>query len=72
MPGSRLEIQHNVHGELIATALLAKLTHLAGQYFKDHWNELGPETDFVRMSKPGDRVVLWARALFPVSFYAFL
>ena len=39
----------------------------AGQYFKDHWVELGPESDFVLMSKPGDRVVLWARALFPVS-----
>jgi len=42
----------------------------AGQYFKDHWNELGPETAFVQMSKPGDRVVLWARALFPVSSFS--
>lgn len=39
----------------------------AGQYYKKHEVVLGPESEFVRMARPGDRVVLWARALYAVS-----
>ncbi|ORX34069.1 hypothetical protein BD324DRAFT_195136 [Kockovaella imperatae] len=48
--GSRIDFQHNVH---------------AGQYFKEHVNTFEPDHKLLAMAKPGDRVVLWARAQFP-------
>lgn len=40
---------------------------LAGQYFKSHVNVLEDDHELVKMSRPGDRVVLWIRAKYPVS-----
>ncbi|KAK8847574.1 hypothetical protein IAR55_005433 [Kwoniella newhampshirensis] len=48
--GSRHSIQNNVH---------------AGQYFKAHSNTLGRDHPTVKLAKPGDRFVLWARAKYP-------
>ncbi|ORY24020.1 hypothetical protein BCR39DRAFT_548198 [Naematelia encephala] len=50
VPNSRISIQNNVH---------------AGQYLKAHVNVLEIDHPFVRMARPGDRIVLWARAQFP-------
>jgi hypothetical protein len=40
---------------------------LAGQYFKTHVNVFEDDHELVQMSRPGDRVVLWIRAKYPVS-----
>ncbi|ODN79389.1 hypothetical protein, variant [Cryptococcus amylolentus CBS 6039] len=50
VPGSRAEIQFNVH---------------AGQFFKEHTNVLLRDHPTLRLAKDGDRVVLWAKALYP-------
>ncbi|WVQ75796.1 hypothetical protein IAR50_005429 [Cryptococcus sp. DSM 104548] len=50
VPGSRAEIQFNVH---------------AGQFFKDHINILSRDHPTLKLAKDGDRVVLWAKALYP-------
>jgi len=38
----------------------------AGQYLKSHSITLGIDHPVVRAARPGDRVVLWARAQYPV------
>jgi hypothetical protein len=62
--GSRIDFQHNVHGE---SRQLARLTHAAGQYYKEHQHTFDENSAIVKMARPGDRVVLWARAMYPVS-----
>lgn len=47
-------------------ALVADLI-TAGQYFKTHVNVFEDDHALVQMSRPGDRVVLWIRAKYPVS-----
>ncbi|WWD21664.1 hypothetical protein CI109_106150 [Kwoniella shandongensis] len=48
--GSRHSVQNNVH---------------AGQYFKAHSNTLDRSHPTVKLARPGDRFVLWARAKYP-------
>lgn len=39
---------------------------IAGQYFKAHRHVFGPDDELVRKAKRGDRVIIWARAQYPV------
>lgn len=39
---------------------------VAGQYFKAHRTVFGPDDELVKQAKTGDRVVIWARAQYPV------
>ncbi|WVR04764.1 hypothetical protein IAU60_001776 [Kwoniella sp. DSM 27419] len=48
--GSRCSVQNNIH---------------AGQYYKDHTNTLYADHPTVKLARPGDRFVLWARAQYP-------
>ena len=40
---------------------------VGGQYFKAHSNTFETGHPLVRLARPGDRVVVWARAKYPVS-----
>ncbi len=73
--GSRYAVQNNVHGKLSHESDVRMLMQrylplcAAGQYFKSHSNTLRMDHPLVRAAKPGDRIVLWVRAKYPVSTF---
>ncbi|WVQ74887.1 hypothetical protein IAR50_004494 [Cryptococcus sp. DSM 104548] len=50
VPSTRLDIQHNVH---------------AGREFKVHTNTVPSSDPFVKEIRKGDKIILWARTLYP-------
>lgn len=40
---------------------------IAGQYYKEHEHTFDADSEFVKKIRPGDRIILWARAMYPVS-----
>ena len=78
--GTRRRIQNNVHGtsgDLIPSGIMYSVSCgrskqdgaadiAAGQYFKPHRIVFEEQDELVQMAREGDRIVLWARAEFPV------
>ncbi|WVN89290.1 uncharacterized protein L203_104511 [Cryptococcus depauperatus CBS 7841] len=63
VPGSRTELQHNVHGKSTRQTTITRF--VAGQYYKSHLNILDGDHPIIRLAQQDDRVVLWVRAMYP-------